>query len=254
MAKLMNKKVLTTASVLITIFILAFFIFIRRESVSAPVAGQKQGDSTATTTVKSAETKEEQVSAFDKQKYSLTDPTSPWIVVNKKRPLPSTYVPGNLTPVLSGQLQKDAANSLSTLVNAAKNAGHSLSIISSYRSYSTQTSTYNNYVATDGVARADTYSARPGHSEHQSGLAVDLGNGVCNLEICFGDTPAGKWLASNAPDYGYIIRYPVGKDSITGYQYEPWHVRYVGVDLAKELQKTNLTIEEFFGLTNQAGY
>lgn len=245
---------LIAVSALITVFILAFFVFIRKESVSAPTGDQKQEVTSTNTPVKSEEAKTQEIPVFDKLKYSLTDPASPWIIVNKKRPLLSTYTPSDLTAVLGGQMRTEPANSLKMLVTSAKNAGHNLSIISSYRSYNTQSSTYNNYVAKDGVAKADTYSARPGHSEHQSGLAIDLGSGVCNLEICFGDTLAGKWLATNAPDFGYVVRYPNGKDSITGYQYEPWHVRYVGVDLAKELQKTGLTIEEFFGLTNQANY
>jgi zinc D-Ala-D-Ala carboxypeptidase len=250
----LNKKLYLVLSIVITILIVVWFIFIYRESANAPVSSQKQ--ETATATAQEVKTPEKPISAptFDKNKYSLTEPTSLWIVVNKKRPLPSTYVPNDLTSVLGGQLRAEAANSLKTLVLAGKNNGHNLSIISSYRSYNTQTSTYNGYVVADGVAKADTYSARPGHSEHQSGLAVDLGNGVCNLEICFADTSAGKWLATNAPDFGFVVRYPSGKESITGYQYEPWHLRYVGIELAKELQKANQTMEEFFGLTNQSTY
>lgn len=252
----MNKKALVALSTLITIFVVVYFIFIYRESASAPVSDQKQV--TSAVELKPAETKTPepvvQLPTFDKNMYSLTEPSSIWVVVNKKRPLPSSYVPGDLTPVLGGQMRTEAGNALKNLVNSAKNNGHDLSIISSYRSYNTQSSTYNGYVAQDGAAKADTYSARPGHSEHQSGLAVDLGNGVCNLEICFGDTSAGKWLASTAPNFGFIVRYPAGKDNITGYQYEPWHVRYVGVELAKELQKAGQTMEEFFNLENAPTY
>jgi D-alanyl-D-alanine carboxypeptidase len=109
---------------------------------------------------------------------------------------------------------------------------------------------YNGYVAKDGQAAADRYSAKPGTSEHQTGLAMDvcLANSGCSLEQAFGDTPAGKWVAANAHKYGFIVRYLPGKDAITGYEYEPWHLRYVGIELATELQRNNKTMEEFFGL------
>ncbi len=266
MKRLMNKKILLLVSGLITILLIIYFLFIRIDTASAPLADKKPDVETSQTTEQPKETPPavpaptptpaptQQPPAFDKTKFSLTEPASIWVVVNKKRPLPSSYVPSDLTAVSGGQIRAEASTNLTNLVTTAKNAGHALSVISSYRSYSTQQTTYNGWVARDGVAQADTYSARPGHSEHQSGLAVDLGNGVCNLEICFGDTTAGKWLAANSSNFGFIIRYPSGKDNITGYQYEPWHLRYVGLELAKELQKTSQTMEEFFGLTNQASY
>jgi D-alanyl-D-alanine carboxypeptidase len=133
-------------------------------------------------------------------------------------------------------------------VAAAVKDGINLVMISGYRSYAAQVSTYNGYVAKDGKTAADTYSARPGHSEHQTGWAADLGNGTCDLEICFGDTKSGKWLATHAHEYGFIIRYPLGKEAITGYQYEPWHLRFVGLELSAELFKTGQTMEEFFGV------
>ena len=107
----------------------------------------------------------------------------------------------------------------------------------------TQVSTYNGYVSQYGQAQADTFSARPGHSEHQTGLAVDLGNSnnSCALEICFGDTAGGLWLAANAADYGFIVRYPQGKEADTGYQYEPWHLRFLGVDTAKAVVASGKT-------------
>ena len=106
-------------------------------------------------------------------------------------------------------------------------------------------------MARDGQALADTYSARPGHSEHQTGLAVDVGaisNPSCDLETCFGETIEGKWVAANAQNYGFIIRYPNGKDAITGYQYEPWHLRYVGIDAAVAIYNSGLTMDQYYGI------
>lgn len=126
-----------------------------------------------------------------------------------------------------------------------------MSVLSSYRSYSTQVNTYNGWVQRSGQEAADTFSARPGHSEHQLGLAVDLGDQnvpSCNLEECFGDTQGGKWLESNAHKYGFIIRYQEGKQAITGFIYEPWHLRYVGVEAATNIKNSGLTMDQYYGV------
>ena len=103
---------------------------------------------------------------------------------------------------------------------------------------------YNNYCDLYGWEQADSFSARPGYSEHQTGLTID-----CNtIDDAFGDTPEAAWLAQHCADYGFIIRFPQGKENITGYQYEPWHIRYVGADVAKEIQKYGLTLEEYLGV------
>lgn len=190
--------------------------------------------------------------SFDKTRYSINDPESLWVVVNKKRPLPHGYAPSDF----SGVLRKEAKINLDNLVANARTNGVAPKVISGYRSQSAQASLYSSYVVSDGQANADTYSARPRHSEHQTGLAVDLGNssGKCNLEICFENTAEGEWIKLHAQEYGFIIRYPDKKTTITGYQYEPWHLRYVGVDLAKELHKTSQTMEEFFGLAGAINY
>jgi len=134
------------------------------------------------------------------------------------------------------------------MFETAKNDGIDLMLGSGYRSYDVQAFYYNNYVNTYGQAEADRFSARPGTSEHQTGLALDVSgiDRVCYLEVCFEEQPAGKWVADNAHKFGFIIRYPEGKESITGYQYEPWHLRYVGQELATELNSLSLTMEEFF--------
>lgn len=193
--------------------------------------------------------------SFDKNQFSLTEPTSPWVVVNKQNPLPKSYVPDDLESTKDGDsLRVDALENLNNLLSTAAKSKFAFSTISSYRSYTKQMSTYNGFVARDGQAKADTYSARPGYSEHQSGWAADMGTGNCDLQICFGDTGAGKWLAENAHKFGFIIRYPLDKDSITGYQYEPWHIRFVGAQLADEIYKSNQTMEEFFGLPPAPDY
>ena len=191
---------------------------------------------------------------FDPTQFSIDDPTSIWVVVNKKRPIPNSFEPADLTTVGNEQLRGEPAGALNTLLEAARAEGHQLNVLSGYRSYARQAMLYNSYVDRDGIEQADTYSARPGYSEHQTGLAVDLGNGTCDLEECFAETPAGQWLAENAHTYGFTIRYGKGQTNITGYQYEPWHLRYVGKDLANELHSKKLTMEAFFELAPAANY
>lgn len=209
------------------------------------------------------------VPEFDAAQYSLTDPSSPWVVVNKKRGLqPQQYVPSGLvTPNmrLRSNITSDerlvrqvTANALKTMSDAASAEGITLTLESGYRSYAFQNNLYNRYVSVQGQAVADTQSARPGHSEHQTGLSADLGGitrPACNVEACFVDTPEGKWIAANAHKFGFIIRYPEGKTGITGYIYEPWHLRYVEVGLSTEMHKRGtVTMEEFFGLGAAPGY
>ena len=127
--------------------------------------------------------------------------------------------------------------------------GLNLYISSGFRSYSYQANLYNNYVAQDGQYAADTYSARPGHSEHQTGLAFDLNT----IDDSFAYTPEGQWVKDNCQKYGLILRYPQGKEQQTGYQYESWHLRYVGKELAEKLYNNGnwITLEEHFNITSQ---
>jgi D-alanyl-D-alanine carboxypeptidase len=195
--------------------------------------------------------------SFDKAKFSNDDVTSIWVVVNKQRPLnPKTYAPTDLVSVGSGQqLRKEAATALASLISGAKTEGLTISPLSGYRSYDTQVSVYNNEVKTYGKTVADSESARPGTSEHQTGLAIDVGGGGCGIEDCFGTTAPGKWVAANAYKYGFIIRYIPGKESVTGYRPEPWHIRYIGIELATEMHEKGIqTLEEFFGLPNAPTY
>ncbi len=196
---------------------------------------------------------------FDKSAHSTTNPASIWVIVNKQRAInPTDYAPNDLTAPNVAQrvpgdrsmmLRSPAAKALEQLFAAAKQDGVSLMLASGYRSYNDQVSVYSNYVKTQGQAAADTFSARPGHSEHQTGLAADVEpiNRKCEVEKCFGDMVEGKWLAANAYKYGFIIRYPADKTDVTGYDYEPWHIRYIGPELAAEMKSKNITtLEEFF--------
>lgn len=165
--------------------------------------------------------------------YSTVQPTyvKGVLLVNKTYALPRSY----------GGTNGEANAALRRLQAGAERAGFSMPLLSGFRSFDTQDKLYRRYAATDGVAAANTYSAWPGHSEHQTGLAFDVGK----ISNGFGNTPAGKWLAAHAHEYGFIIRYPKGKESITGYQYEPWHVRYLGVETATAVYKSGLCLEEY---------
>lgn len=160
------------------------------------------------------------------------------LIANKTYALPETYAPGGLTDETYAAFTK--------MQSAASAEGLYLFVKSGYRSFYDQRYIYNGYAESDGAAAADRYSARAGHSEHQSGMAIDVNSTASS----FADTPEGVWLKNNCHKYGFIIRYPDGKEHITGYMYEPWHVRYVGVDLAGAVTDSGLCLEEYFGITS----
>jgi D-alanyl-D-alanine carboxypeptidase len=204
---------------------------------------------------------------FNKQLYSTNDPKSIWVVVNKQRQLrPKGYAPQLMVPKVPLRLpagdgemhvSTQMAPSLEKLFTAANNAGAPLRLASGYRSYQEQVTVYGAEVQNFGQAKADQESARPGFSEHQTGLAADLEplDRSCEVTTCFANTPQGKWLAQNAYKYGFIIRYTKNKVGVTGYEYEPWHVRYIGMQLSNELHRTGIeTLEEFFDLPGGASY
>ena len=185
------------------------------------------------------------------------DDADVWRITNKSRAFANPrYQPSDLrlvsVPTLPGRGQDERSlravlmPDLEKLVAAARAAGVTLRVGSGYRSYATQASLFASYARRHGEAAASRFSSRPGHSEHQSGLAVDFAGAdqTCWVDDCFERTAAGKWLAAHAHEYGFILRYPKGKEKITGYQYEPWHFRYVGRELAGALQQSGLTMEE----------
>ncbi len=177
-------------------------------------------------------------------------------LVNKVCGLSKDYKPANLQLTKyratdraeANQYMIDyAADAIDAMIEAAKEEGYTILVTTAYRSYSFQSTLYNNYVAQDGQAAADRYSARPGTSEHQSGLAADLTSATVNYRLTkdFGSTPEGQWLAQHAAEYGFILRYTADGEPITGYMYEPWHFRYVGVENATYIMENGLTLEEF---------
>lgn len=175
------------------------------------------------------------------------------LLVNKTYSLSKDYVPEPLVyPDVQyvdekEQLQAEAAQNLEQLFEDALNDGIELYATSGYRSYEYQKNLYDYYVSTYGEDYANRVSAKPGESEHQTGLAMDVTSRSVDFDLSesFGDTAEGKWVASNAHHYGYIIRYPEGKESITGYKYEPWHLRYVGQEHAYQIATQSLTLEEY---------
>ncbi len=178
------------------------------------------------------------------------------VLVNKRRPLqPPEYQPA-LVAISSaqegGETVRPEGDAALTAMSAQMRAeiGEGTFVFSSYRGYDRQAELYSGYVARYGQAEADTTSARPGHSEHQTGLAVDLSGtgGQCRLSTCFGDTAAGRWIAANAWQHGFVVRYPQGMEEVTGYEWEPWHVRYVGVEVSTAMHERRVaTLEELFG-------
>lgn len=187
-------------------------------------------------------------------------PSSITVLVNRLYPLPSTYIPSNLVvpnvkfnfSYLSDKrkMRKVAADALEKLFEGGKKENIELYGVSGYRSYARQKEIYDRNIATRGQSATDAVSAKPGSSEHQTGLTIDVSAKSVNfrLDQSFGDTKEGKWLAENAHLYGFIIRYPYGKSSITGYSYEPWHIRFVGKTVATYLYENNLTLEEYYGV------
>ncbi|WP_157236826.1 M15 family metallopeptidase [Promicromonospora sukumoe] len=187
---------------------------------------------------------------IDLAAHSPTDPASPWVVVNKRVAVdPVDYEP-DLTTVRGYLVRPDVAPDLTALLAAAEADGVHLTLRSAYRGYSKQAAVYEGWVAQLGSAQADAVSARPGHSEHQTGLAVDVGGSSrpqCDFEPCFGDTPEGRWVAEHARSFGFLVRYTPENKAVTGYAPEAWHLRWVGRDLAGYLSETGLsTLEEVF--------
>lgn len=174
-----------------------------------------------------------------------------YTLVNKYNYLRDDFVPNNLVEMTTPYskegiyLVEEARDNFYKLVDKAKEEGLTIRAISAYRGYTYQKRLYDKYVEVDGVNKADTYSARPGFSDHQTGLAIDVDNTISSFEN-FTNTKEYQWMLDNSYKYGFILRYPSGKESITTYQFESWHYRYVGLKLAKKIKASNLTFDEYF--------
>ncbi|MFH5184300.1 D-alanyl-D-alanine carboxypeptidase family protein [Paenibacillus sp. TAB 01] len=199
------------------------------------------------------------VPAGSEERTSVEQPDSVLVLVNKQHALPEGYKPSDLVepdvPFLFKEhlekrlMRKEAAAALEKLFAGARQDGIELAGVSAFRSFSTQRAVFGQYVRQDGEDKARSYSAVPGTSEHQTGLAIDLSgrSGACAATDCFDGTPEARWIAEHSYEYGFILRYPKGQEALTGYQYEPWHIRYVGVKAAADIFKQHLTLEQYLG-------
>ena len=163
------------------------------------------------------------------------------LIVNKTYSLPSDYNPGT---------SAKAQNAFDEMAQAAAKDGITLWVNSGFRTYQEQEELYNGYADERGTDEADKVSSRPGHSEHQTGLTFD----VNTTELSFEGTPEAIWLAKHCAEYGFIIRYPKGKEDETGYIYEPWHIRYLGKETAEKVTKSGLSLEKYLGITSDYKY
>jgi D-alanyl-D-alanine carboxypeptidase len=212
--------------------------------------GNKQSDE-----ANNPENKERQASEV----LTIQNPANVAAMVNQKNVLPSDYEPKDLVKpnvkfsfaedIEKRYMRKEAADALEELFKAAKENGYDLFAVSGYRSYKRQEEILNNAIQADGEEKAKSSVAIPGQSDHQTGLAMDISSPSLGygLDQSFGDTPEGKWVAEHAQEFGFVIRYPKGKEDITGIIYEPWHLRYVGKTVAEEVAKNGLTLEEYYG-------
>lgn len=205
------------------------------------------------------------VPASNKIKLDL-NPSSITFFVNKEYGLSSDYVPEELVvpDILFNinyfhekkLMKKEAADAIECLFQAATEDNITLYAVSGYRSYKRQSEIYQHNLATKGEEHTSQFSAKPGYSEHQTGLSMDVSASCinCRLDDVFAGTAEGKWLAQNAHRFGFIIRYPEDKTDITGYAYEPWHIRYVGKKLATHLYKKDYTLEEYYNYTPNSNF
>lgn len=181
---------------------------------------------------------------------TIYDPTSYDFVVNKNNKLTSDYVPNDLEIInlkyscKDKFLRHDAKIAFENMAKDAKKDGYNIIAVSTYRAYDYQEKLYNNYVKDKGFYYADMCSARAGHSEHQTGLAVDVADISLDYDN-FENTKEFDWMQKNAYKYGFILRYPKAKFHITGFKYEPWHYRYVGIEVSNYIYENNITLEEY---------
>ena len=262
-----NKNVVNKVLIAVIIFLIFYILkvggikLIDKRQVKVDNNITKKNTSIKSSTTQVTTTSSTTTTTKKKQDVSVSNNTDGLkiidgiLIVNKSYPLPKDYVPTNTYKDATGLnycsecINVDAYEKYKLMKADMASLGMNIWIQSGYRSYNLQESLYNKYVNRDGKLAADTYSARPGYSEHQTGLAFDLNS----ISDDFQYTSEGKWVNENAWRYGFILRYPKSKESITGYKYESWHLRYVGEDLATKLYNNGdwITLEEHFNLTSK---
>lgn len=184
----------------------------------------------------------------------ISDPSDPLVLVNKYHSLPQDYVPELMelgATYGTGSLTPEAAQAFFAMADAAREDGISLRSVSAYRSYSYQEQLYERYVDQSGTEAADTFSARPGYSEHQTGLALDINTASSSAH--FEESEEFAWLEEHCAQFGFLLRYPQGKQDITGYRFEPWHYRYVGIETAQRCVQLGLTYDEYLAYQSVPG-
>lgn len=195
---------------------------------------------------------------FDLGRHSWTDPASPWVIVNKQHPIAESFDPDDVVDVAGTRVREIARPDLEAMIAAAQADGVKLVMRSGYRSYGEQAAARSSVEARRGFAHAERYSARPGYSEHETGLAVDVdsaSNPDCNLQTCFTRTAEGVWLTEHAWEFGFVVRYTEANTEITGYAPEGWHLRWVGRDLTGWMHTEGVTsLEEAFDVPGGSEY
>lgn len=242
MVKKKNSNVLIFLLILLIFLVMGMFALMMRMSAAPtvePVAAEP------------VEVETEPAVVFDRNDPNL-------VLVNKEEIVDEDYAPEELVYIDESmraadrapqyqRMQPEAAAAFEELVNAAAEDGMTIKVTTAYRPYSYQADLYYYYLAVKGEEWTQQYSAPPGTSEHQTGLAADVSCEEINyeLDVSFGETAEGEWLRQHAHEYGYILRYQEGQEDITGYSYEPWHIRYVGKEAAEVITEKGITLEEF---------
>ena len=260
---MMNARYLKFQRVFLLFFALALFVSCKSDSLpESPSFGMHETIKASRPYVGAPVIDKPQYQGGDDFSSGLMSPeikdvTDDWLLlVNKTHPLSKEYEPKDMVHIKycvgnhaesMRYMRALPAEYFHEMIEAAAAAGYEIGIRTAYRSYEQQYNIFWNYVAKDGEEAANKYSARPGQSEHQTGLCADVTSPSVEYTLTtdYGETPEGVWLSENAHYYGFIIRYPLGKEKITGYQYEPWHVRYVGEKAATEIVEKGITLEEY---------
>lgn len=256
----MRKRHFVLIGVIVLFIAVAIFVvvkFVYNKDVSANL--KREEVATTWSVEKYGSDKEEKSLVNSNAKKIDRDPDSITVLVNKENSIEEEYKPSDLVePKIEfcfnykdekRKMRKEAAQNLELLFQGANYYGHTLQGVSGFRSFARQKTIYEYNLIKNGFEYTQVYSAMPGTSEHQTGLAIDITCPSLNgrLSDTFGETKEGKWVAKNCYKYGFIIRYPKNKSDVTGYGYEPWHIRYVGYDLAKYLYDNNMTLDEYYG-------